>query len=56
MAEVTPITRWSGQIMGGASGEPKGDLKAAIDRNFGGFDKLHRFGTRVAFGQHLFGK
>ena len=28
------------QIMGGTGGEPKGDLKAAIDRDFGGFDKL----------------
>jgi len=28
------------QIMGGAGGEPKGDVKAAIDRDFGGFDKL----------------
>ena len=28
------------QIMGGPGGEPKGDLKAAIDRDFGGFDKL----------------
>src|SRR5262250_870303 len=39
------------QIMGGAGGEPKGDLKAAIDRDFGGFDKLqdqfNTAGTRV---------
>ena len=28
------------QIMGGPGGEPKGELKAAIDRDFGGFDKL----------------
>jgi Fe-Mn family superoxide dismutase len=28
------------QIMGGPGGEPKGDVKAAIDRDFGGFDKL----------------
>jgi len=39
------------QIMGGAGGEPKGDVKAAIDRDFGGFDKLqdqfNTAGTRV---------
>src|SRR6266478_2312826 len=39
------------QIMGGAGGEPKGDVKAAIDRDFGGFDKLqdqfNAAGTRV---------
>jgi Fe-Mn family superoxide dismutase len=28
------------QIMGGAGGEPTGDLKSAIERDFGGFDKL----------------
>jgi Fe-Mn family superoxide dismutase len=28
------------QIMGGSGGEPKGELKAAIDRDFGGLDKL----------------
>jgi Fe-Mn family superoxide dismutase len=28
------------QIMGGSGGEPKGDLKAAIDRDFGSFEKL----------------
>jgi Fe-Mn family superoxide dismutase len=28
------------QIMGGAGGTPKGDLKAAIDRDLGGMDKL----------------
>jgi superoxide dismutase, Fe-Mn family len=28
------------QIMGGAGSEPKGDVKAAIDRDFGGLDKL----------------
>ena len=39
------------QIMGGAGGQPKGDLKAAIDRDFGGLDKLQEqfntAGTRV---------
>ena len=28
------------QIMGGSGGEPKGDLKVAIDRDFGGLAKL----------------
>ena len=28
------------QIMGGSGGEPTGDLKAAIDRDFGGFTKM----------------
>ena len=28
------------QIMGGAGGAPTGEVKAAIDRDFGGFDKL----------------
>lgn len=28
------------QIMGGAGGAPKGDLKAAVDRDFGSLDKL----------------
>jgi Fe-Mn family superoxide dismutase len=28
------------QIMGGAGGEPSGDLKAAIDRDLGGFQKF----------------
>ncbi|QRM28404.1 superoxide dismutase [Microvirga sp. VF16] len=28
------------QIMGGSGGEPSGDLKAAIDRDLGGFQKL----------------
>jgi Fe-Mn family superoxide dismutase len=28
------------QIMGGSGGAPTGDLKAAIDRDFGGLDKL----------------
>jgi Fe-Mn family superoxide dismutase len=28
------------QIMGGSGGEPKGELKAAIDRDFGGIAKL----------------
>ena len=28
------------QIMGGRGGEPTGDLKAAIDRDLGGFDKM----------------
>jgi Fe-Mn family superoxide dismutase len=27
-------------VMGGGGGEPKGELRAAIDRDFGGFDKL----------------
>ena len=28
------------QVMGGAGGEPKGEVKTAIDRDFGSFDKL----------------
>jgi Fe-Mn family superoxide dismutase len=28
------------QIMGGPGGEPKGELKTAVDRDFGGLDKL----------------
>src|SRR5262249_2498083 len=41
------------QIMGGAGGEPKGDVKAAIDRDFGGFDKLQdQFNTA---GGRIFG-
>lgn len=28
------------QVMGGSGGEPKGDVKAAIDRDLGDFDKL----------------
>lgn len=28
------------QVMGGKGGEPAGEVKAAIDRDFGGFDKL----------------
>ena len=28
------------QVMGGAGGEPKGDLAEAIDKAFGGFDKM----------------
>src|SRR5262249_39052646 len=39
------------QIMGGAGGEPKGEVKAAMDRDFGGLDKLqdqsNTAGTRV---------
>jgi Fe-Mn family superoxide dismutase len=41
------------QIMGGSGGEPKGELKAAIDRDFGGFDKLQdQFNTA---GGRIFG-
>jgi Fe-Mn family superoxide dismutase len=41
------------QIMGGTGGEPKGDLKAAIDRDFGGFDKLQdQFNSA---GERIFG-
>jgi Fe-Mn family superoxide dismutase len=39
------------EIMGGAGGEPTGDLKAAIDRDLGGMDKFktdfNTAGTRV---------
>ncbi|MGE0753268.1 MAG: superoxide dismutase [Variibacter sp.] len=28
------------QVMGGSGGDPKGDVKAAIDRDLGGFNKL----------------
>ncbi len=39
------------EIMGGAGGEPAGDLKAAIDRDLGGMDKFktdfNTAGTRV---------
>jgi superoxide dismutase, Fe-Mn family len=41
------------QIMGGQGGEPKGDLKAAIDRDFGGFDKLQE--QFNAAGARIFG-
>jgi Fe-Mn family superoxide dismutase len=41
------------QIMGGPGGSPGGDLKAAIDRDFGGLDKLQdQFNTA---GGHVFG-
>ena len=37
------------QIMGGAGGQPKGELKTAIDRDFGAFDKLQeQFNTAGA--------
>jgi len=37
-AHANHIMFW--QIMGGSGGAPTGELKAAIDRDFGGFDKL----------------
>jgi len=41
------------QIMGGSGGNPTGDVKAAIDRDLGGFDKLkEQFNTA---GARLFG-
>src|ERR1700746_3263927 len=48
---VPEAVRTAGRNIGGAGGEPKGDVKAAIDRDFGGFDKLqdqfNTAGTRV---------
>jgi superoxide dismutase, Fe-Mn family len=41
------------QIMGGAGGAPKGDLKAAIERDFGSFDKLQE--TFNGAGLRVFG-
>jgi Fe-Mn family superoxide dismutase len=39
------------QIMGGAGGEPKGDLKAAIDKDFGGFEKFQQRFNAAGAGQ-----
>jgi Fe-Mn family superoxide dismutase len=41
------------QVMGGSGGEPEGELKAAIDRDFGGFDKLQ--GEFNSAGGRVFG-
>jgi Fe-Mn family superoxide dismutase len=40
-------------VMGGTGGEPKGELKAAIDRDFGGLDKLQQ--QFDAAGARIFG-
>lgn len=41
------------QIMGGSGGQPSGDVKAAIDRDLGGFEKLQ--GEFNAAGGRVFG-